>query len=769
MFNRPRSYDTYKSNCKNVLMSNLSLNEALKIGVAAHKAGNLQEADRYYTAIIKAVPGHSDANHNLGLLAVDLGKRKEALSFFKIAIENNSSVEQYWISYVDALIKLDRIKEAKDLIKKAKAEGVKDDLIKRLKKLFNINKYSTNTDLPQKTINQLLRLRKQGKPKKVVDQANLLVKKYQGSFLLWNILGASYKDLNQLDEAIKAFKKAIDLNPFDADSFNNIGVAFQEKGKLEKATEAFNKATSLNPTHVEAFYNLGNSFDYQGKRDDAIKAFKKAISINPYHFKAYNNLGNVLKNQNKLDEAIKSYSKALSIKPDFAAARSQKLYQQAVINDWLAIDNERSYLIDLGIIGQHISPLSILSFEDVPERHRLRSENYAKEMFPKAAIPLPARPSTRLQRLRIGYFSSDYKEHPVAYLIAKLLEQHNRTAFEVFGYSLHESSQSELRQRLINAFDLFEDVKGLSDREVALRARQDKIDIAIDLMGYTKHSRTGIFAYRAAPIQINYLGYPGTMGANFMDYIVADKYLIPTVNQKYFTEKQIYLPNSYMPTDNGREFSERHMSRSDMGLPDDAIVFCCFNNNYKITSSEFDIWMRLLNKVEGSVLWLRKSNKWSELNIKKEAHRRKVDPERIVFAGKVPMDEHLARHRLADLFIDTFAFNAHSTATEALWAGLPVITKTGHGFAARVAGSLLNAVGLPELITESEQEYEALALELATHPKYLAQIKAKLDSNLFTQPLFDTEQYTKHLETAYQMAYDRYLYGQEKEHIFVPK
>ncbi len=750
-------------------MSNLSLNEALKIGVDAHKAGNLQEADRYYTAIIKAVPDHPDANHNLGLLAVDLGKRKEALRYFKIAIESNSSVEQYWISYVDALVKLGRVNEAKDLVKKAKAEGVEADLIKRLKKIFNINKFFTNTDLPQKTINQLLRLRKQGKPMKVVQQAKLLMRQYKRSFLLWNILGASYKDLTQFDEAIKAFKKAIELNPFDADGFNNIGVAFQEKGNLEKAIEAFKKAISLNPNHFESHYNLGNSLNRQGKRDDAIKSFKKAISINPNYFKAYNNLGNALKNQNKLDEAIKSYSKALSIKPDFAAARSQKLYQQAQTSDWPAIENDRSFLIDLGIIGQSIPPLSILSFEDAPERHRLRSENYVREMFPQSALSLPAKPATMPQRLRIGYFSSDYTEHPVAYLISKLLEQHNRTAFEVFGYSLHESSQSELRQRLINAFDLFEDVKGLSDREVALRARQDKIDIAIDLMGHTKHSRTGIFAYRAAPIQINYLGYPGTMGANFMDYIVADKYLIPTENQKYFTEKQIYLPNTYMPTDNGRKLSKRNMNRSDMGLPDDAFVFCCFNNNYKITNSEFDIWMRLLNKVEGSVLWLRSSNKWSELNIKKEARRRKVDPERIIFAVKVPMDEHLTRHSLADLFIDTFAFNAHSTATEALWAGLPLVTKTGQGFAARVAGSLLNAIGLPELITESEEEYEALALKLATHPEHLAQIKTKLASNLLTQPLFDTEQYTKHLETAYQMAYRRYFNAQEKEHIFVPK
>ena len=252
-----------------------------------------------------------------------------------------------------------------------------------------------------------------------------------------------------------------------------------------------------------------------------------------------------------------------------------------------------------------------------------------------------------------------------------------------------------------------------------------------------------------------------------MDYIVADRYIIPLENQEYFNEKILYLPNTYMPTDNGRELSERHMTRRDMGLPEDAFVFCCFNNNYKITSSEFDIWMRLLNKVEGSVLWLRQSNQWSELNVKQEAQRRQVDPERVVFAGRVPMAEHLARQRLADLFIDTFSFNAHTTAAEALWAGLPVVTKTGKGFAARVGGSLLNSVGLPELITKNEHDYEILILELATNPSKLSKIRKKLAANLPKQALFDTEQYTKHIEDGYQQAYRNYFEGNAPKTITV--
>ena len=309
----------------------------------------------------------------------------------------------------------------------------------------------------------------------------------------------------------------------------------------------------------------------------------------------------------------------------------------------------------------------------------------------------------------------------------------------------------------------------LSSKDAASKARQDGIDIAIDLNGYTQNARTKIFAYRAAPIQINYLGFPGTMGTDFMDYIVADRHIIPPENQKYFNEKILYLPNTYMPTDNGRELSERHMTRRDMGLPEEAFVFCCFNNNYKITSSELDIWMRLLNKVEGSVLWLRQSNQWSELNVKKEAQRRKIDPERIVFAGRVPMAEHLARQKLADLFIDTFSFNAHTTAAEALWTGLPVVTKTGQGFAARVAGSLLNSVGLPELITKNEHHYEMLILELVTNPSKLSKIRKKLVANLLEQPLFDTEQYTRHIEDGYQQAYQNYFENNPPKTITVKK
>jgi protein O-GlcNAc transferase len=315
--------------------------------------------------------------------------------------------------------------------------------------------------------------------------------------------------------------------------------------------------------------------------------------------------------------------------------------------------------------------------------------------------------------------------------------------------------------------DVFHDVRPMSDIQVVELARSEKLDIAVDLKGYTGNQRVRLFSYGLAPIQITYLGYPGTLGADFIDYIIADPVVIPNENRRFYSENIIYLPNTYQPNDNQRVIADKEFTREEMGLPDNGFVFCCFNNNFKISPNEFDIWMRLLGQLEDSVLWLFKSNKWAEENLRREAEARGISGDRLIFAEKLSLSEHLARHRLADLFLDTFNYNAHTTASDALWAGLPIITKLGQGFAARVAGSLLSAVGLEELITENEAEYEALALRLATTPSDLAQIKSKLAANRLTEPLFDSETYTRHLERGYQLAYEKYFNGQSPDTIFV--
>jgi protein O-GlcNAc transferase len=854
-------------------MAKLTINQALKQAVDAHKAGQLQEAHRLYAAILKVQPKNPDANHNTGLLTVGFGKIELALPFFKTALEANLSNAQFWYSHIVVLIKLERLIDAKALLNQAKSKGIKgvdfdqleqqlngakkalsikpnnadafhrmaialqkqgkmDEAIEAYNKALSIkpdyaevynnmgialqkqgkqeetieayNKaLSIKPDYADAYYNMGIALQKQGKIEEAIEAYNkaLSIKpdyaeaydnmgiglqkqgKIEEAIEAYNKalsikpdyaeayynMGVALQEQGKMDEAIEAYNKALYIKPDYAEAYTNMGIALQEKGKIEEAIEAYNKALSIKPDYADAYYNMGIALQEKGKIEEAIEAYNKALSIKPDYAEAYNNMGIALKSQGKLEEAIEAYSKALAIKPSYEAARTANLFQQAHICNWDNIAKDVKLIPELGISEKHVSPFSLLPLEDAPDRHLIRSKIYAKAKYPQKPLPPKVRPSIRPKRIRIGYFSTDFREHPVAYLIAKFLEQHNRDQFEVFGYSLHGSSSCEMRQRLKKSFDCFNDVQDMSDRDIALQARQDEIDIAVDLNGYTQNSRTRIFAYCAAPIQINYLGYPGTLGADFMDYIVTDKFLIPGENQKYFNEKPLYLPNTYMPTDDCRKISQKPMNRSDMELPDDAFVFCCFNNNYKISPNEFDIWMRLLTKVENSVLWLRESNQLSSINMKNEAQKRKVDPSRLVFADKLPMDEHLARQRLADLFLDTFAFNAHTTATEALWAGLPVVTKVGLGFAARVAGSLLNAVGLPDLVTETEKDYEALILELATNPTKLAKIKKKLATNRLTQPLFNSEMYTKHLENGYQQAYQNYFDGNLPQTIIVPK
>ena len=617
-------------------------------------------------------------------------------------------------------------------------------------------------------------------------------------------LGIIMKEKNQFENALQNFKKVLSLNPNNIEAIYNIGLLKKENGDFEGALEKYKKVLSLKPDYAEAYNNIGNIFKENGDYESAINYYNQALTIKPNFFLALINLGAVLKKIGKHDKAIKVFQKVMSFKPNSSLAaynigniykekgerksainfferaillkddlnfiefiRSKKLHEQAHICDWEGIENDRNFISTLGTNKQSIVPFTLFSLEDSPESHKKRSEIYAKNRFSQAPLLFEPKVNKNQKRIRIGYFSSDFREHPVAYLLAKVIEKHNRDEFEIFGYSIHKSQNDVLQKKLSKSFDIYRDVSQMNDKEVALLARKDEIDIAIDLNGYTQNARTRIFAYRAAPVQINFLGFPGTMGANFIDYIIADQNLIPESSQKFFNEKPIYLPNTYMPTDNSRDISKKPFGRKQMGLPEDSFVFCCFNNNYKITSEEFDIWMNLLAKIENSVLWLRKSNEWSEDNFIKEAKKRDVDPSRLIFAGRMAMEEHLARHKLADLFLDTFNFNAHTTATEALWSGLPVVTKIGRGFAARVAASLLNAIDLPELITDTKQNYEELILELATNPPKLLKIRNKLLKNRLSKPLFNTELYTKHLENGYRIAYENHIQGKKPEIINV--
>ena len=552
-----------------------------------------------------------------------------------------------------------------------------------------------------------------------------------------------------------------------------MGIVLQVlRATLKTALKSFKQALKIKSDYAEAYANMGNALHSQGDPEAAIQSYKSAIKIKPDYADAYFNMGIALQDKGHLKAALDSFTKGLKIKPDDQQYRSQKLYLQARMCDWIGVREEEVLISELGTTTQHINPFTMLALEDAPDRHRLRSEIYSNHTFKQTPLPLPPRPSQKPKRLRIGYFSADFKNHPVMYGLIEILERHNRKLFEIYAYSFGPDTDDEMRLRVINAVDVFDDVKNMSDQDISRLARQDSIDIAIDLTGFTQNSRTGIFAYRAAPIQVSMLGYPGTLGASFMDYFIADQTVIPPENQKFYSENPIYVPQPPCGLEASIPLLEETPMRSELGLPVEGFVFCAINNTYKITPAEFDIWMRLLHHVEGSVLWLLESNKWARTNLIKEAEARGISSERLVFQPMMVKDRdsqqrYLSQFRHADLYLDTFIYGGGSTAANALWAGLPVLTLIGQGLTTRMAACYLNALGLFELITTTSKDYERLAFELSKNPERLALLKQKLADKIKSGKLFDNTLQTQYIESGYQQAYQRYFNGDNPSPIYI--
>jgi predicted O-linked N-acetylglucosamine transferase (SPINDLY family) len=439
--------------------------------------------------------------------------------------------------------------------------------------------------------------------------------------------------------------------------------------------------------------------------------------------------------------------------------------------DWRGLESDLARLKAGVDAGETVSPpFPLLALLDSPSLHRQAAQIWLRDKYPVDDGVLPAIPRhSAADKIRIGYFSADFHDHPVAALMAEVFESHDRTQFDVTALSFGPDTRDDMQMRLREkGFDRFLDVRASSDREISMLARSLRLDIAVDLGGYTGNSRTGIFACRAAPIQINYLGYPGTMGAEYMDYLIADRTIVPPACRPHYTEKIAYLPNSCLPADTTRSISRTLFTREELELPGTGFIFCCFNNNYKITPDVFDGWMRILGRVEHSVLWLSQNNPAAAANLRQEALRHGVSARRLIFAERMSASsDHLARLRVADLFLDTRPYNAHATSMDALWAGLPVLTCIGEAFAGRVAASLLSAIDLPELITSTAAQYEEVAVELATNRSRLARIREKLAANRLTSPLFDTQSFTKNLQSAYLKIYDRYRANLPPDHVYV--
>ncbi len=577
-------------------------------------------------------------------------------------------------------------------------------------------------------------------------------------------LGLACETQGKLEMAIVNFRKAVSMSPDNADIYFNLANVLKKQGKLEEAINFFRKTLAINPDDVEAIYNMGNALQDTGKLDEAVSSYQSAIMLNPAYSDAYNNLGNTLQKQGNYGDAIINYREALRLDAGNAEAYSSLVNALLYSCDWSKYDIYVKETIKAVEENRLVLPFLFTVISQSASAQQHCAKTYSSLKHPASAYPLWSGKKYRHNKIRVAYLSADFHDHATSYLMAGLFEMHDKERFEISALSFGPDIEgSEMRNRLLRAFDRFENVRGMGDYEAALMLRNMEIDIAVDLKGHTKDSRTGILAYRAAPIQINALGFPGTMGAEYIDYIIADQQLIPPEHLPFYTEKVVYMPDSYQVNDNKRKISEHPVSRVEAGLPENGFVFCCFNNNYKINPEIFSIWMRLLAKVEGSVLWLLEDNSVASGNLRKEAVLRGVDENRIVFANRTGLAEHLSRHRLADLFLDTLPYNAHTTSSDALWSGLPVLTCKGSAFAGRVASSLLYAVGLPELVSDNLEAYESLALKLAANPALLAEIRAKLASNINTCGLFDTDRYRRHIEAAYITMWERYQRGEQPE------
>ena len=589
----------------------------------------------------------------------------------------------------------------------------------------------------------------------------------KNNFIFFN-LAKALSEQNKNAESIPWHKKALVLDPKHAMAWLNYGKSLCELEEIDNAIKAFNQAIEINKNFAEAYTNKANCLGKQKSFEEGLALHDRAIALKPGLAEAWNNRGNALNYLQRHEEALASYERSIELKPDGDDVLGNLVHTQMKVCDWSDLDRRRQTLESRLLTGDQASdPFPILGLFDDPSLQRQCAEIWAKNKFGLTSPRRSVGKRSKKNQIRVAYFSMDFREHPVAHLMAELVECHDRNKFEVHGISFGVNTGDFMRKRMEGAFDKFSDVRHLNELDIARLSRELDIDIAIDLGGYTKDSKPAIFAHRAAPIQINYLGFPGTMGGSQIDYLIADPEVIPTDSQSKYSEKIIYLPNSYQANDSKRLISDRGLTRQEVDLPGSGFVFCCFNNNWKIVPETFDTWIRILQAVPNSVLWLYEDNLPAKRNLSAEASKRGLHADRLVFARRMPHAEHLARYQLADLFLDTFPYGAHTTASDALWAGLPVLTRAGKSFASRVAASLLHATGIPELITYSVEDYESLAVALANNPKRIAGLKARLTANRDTCPLFDTPLFTRHVESAYQEAYDRLQGGLAPDHIYV--
>lgn len=580
--------------------------------------------------------------------------------------------------------------------------------------------------------------------------------------------GVAQQSLNEWQAALASYLDAVKLKPDWFDPHYNAAVVLQALGRWPAALASYDAALALEPENAAAYSNRGVVLGHLRQSQAALESFNRAITLKPDFANAHFNRANTLYDLKQYPTSVASYNLAASLGSDAVGLLGSRRHAKMQICDWSDCHAETLELTGaIKSFEPATSPFHVLLMSDSGALQQLAARSWVRSQCP----PDPTMPAVakmpRHDKIRIGYFSADFHNHATSYLMAQLFEEHDARSFETTLFSFGPDYEDVMRSRIKSACRQFFDVLPRTDAEIATLARDLQIDIAVDLKGFTQFSRPEIFARRAAPVQVSYLGYPGTMGAQYIDYLIADRCIIPAGHEGFYDEKIVFMPHSYQVNDAKRTIADVRHSREELGLPPTGFVFCCFNNNFKIVPEIFEVWMRLLRRVPGSVLWLYEDNKDAAGNLRREARNRGVDVARLIFAPSMPLAQHLARHHAADLFLDTWPCNAHTTASDALWAGLPLVTLTGEAFASRVAASLLTAVGMPELITSSIEEYENLSIKLASDPQLLSQVRQKLEQHRSGAPLFDTRRTVRHLEAAYRSVYERYQADLPTDHISI--
>jgi len=716
-----------------------SITRAVSAGFAHHEVGELDQAGALYRRALEEDPEHAEALHLLGLIAYQQGEFQSAIELIERALRKLAGLPEAHLNLGNALREVGRLPEAADSYHRA---------------------IDLDPDYGIAHSNLARALNDQGLFKAGLESSRRAVA------LIPDFLGAHVNcaaaliGLERVAEAETPLRRVVDLAPDRAEAHHDLGEILATLGRLDEAVASYHRALAIKPDYAEAHYNLGRALSAQSRLEEAEASYRRTLALDPDHARAHYGLANVFKTQRKLSEAIACFGRAVTLDPDDLVSLANWFRERQNICDWANYREDESRARSaLKAQASPFAPSLLLALSSTPEEQLACARRVSEKIaVPEATMLLRPQPRPN-RRIRLGYLSADFRQHPVAALIVELIECHDRRGVEVLGFCCGAKDGGAMRARLKSAFDRFVDIPDTTHRQAAELIHSHSVDILIDLNGYTGLSRTGILAYRPAPIQVNYLGYPGTMGAEFIDYIIVDPFLVPMEQQRFYTERLVHLPNCYQPSDTKRECAQPAPSRAASGLPEQGFVFCCFNNSYKITPTLFDIWMRLLNALPGSVLWLVETHPLVKDNLTREAVRRGIAPERLVFAQPAAVPEYLARLGLGDLFLDTLPYNAGATANDALWVGLPVLTCAGETYVGRMAGALLMAAGLPELVTTSLEAYEGLALRLATEPSRLAALRQRLPGNRATMPLFDIGRFTRNLERAYRRMWEIWRAG----------